>query len=299
MLPTSLDKFTETLRRDHTASIGDITATIHIDLDADDPQRFWGEMFGIHSANSYLSTTSDTFSVEEVLIESLVALFESTYPLQSEWGYGITSSDFPCGHCNADGELKVDGEDCSHCDGTGWLDNPLYCGDLSDFFLLARTYRANSTPEMPVLYIAPIYTYVHSGVCHSLESFSCRFDSGISGFAYALESNVKTLLSHRELPSTDLYERWLECVSGSLATLNDYLAGECYWYSIVTPDGALDESVCGYIGDSGIDAILSEVRSTASSFIEKRRVQRLNRIKALIKNRVPMLQRASVLSAMT
>jgi len=76
-------------------------------------------------------------------------------------------------------------------------------------------------------------------------------------------------------------------VNGWQAILN----GHIYYYSIIDSDGEIIES-CG--GFTNMDYLEEEVNHIIDQEIENRKVKRTNRIKTMIKNRVPLEKRMAV-----
>lgn len=92
-----------------------------------------------------------------------------------------------------------------------------------------------------VLYITPIYVYDHSGVTISTSPFSCRWDSGVAGFAYISKSTINTetmwkdSLEDRQEGHTK-YKTWYELaealVESEITTLDHWVTGDVYGFQV-------------------------------------------------------------------
>ncbi len=285
-----LHTFVEALHSNDCAQIANLSATIEKDTESFDPSDDWGDYFGVYSTHATLGSKDyQGTDMPSTLFNALNERFENLFPVQASLGYGVTNDELPCQHCNSDGELDVDDAVCDRCV-DGWVSNPLYCADASDIEALVSTYASNQKADMPKLLVAPIYTYEHGGVAHSLGGFGCQWDSGVSGFVYALADDIEREFGTAGADET--LERWIELVDSHLSELNDYLSGECYSYSVNDKQGLVDESCGGFIGNEGRKAALEQIQSIAEAHIQAAVAQRIQRLKSMIRHRVPSEIRA-------
>ena len=101
-------------------------------------------------------------------------------------------------------------------------------------------------------YVLPVYIYDHSGRAIRTTSFSCRWDSGLAGFAYAGKKEFQHSGIRGVKPSMKAIEReaWaFKYLRGQVQVLNDLLAGNIWGYVITDPDGEELESCWGYAAD--------------------------------------------------
>lgn len=106
----------------------------------------------------------------------------------------------------------------------------------------------------------PVYAYIHSGVvlkaCEA-NPFSCRWDSGQSGFVYCTKEKAVAEWGNKVV-TPKVREKALAYLKGEVETYSAYLGGECYGYVVerVVLDEDGDEvgvevldSCWGYLAD--------------------------------------------------
>lgn len=114
--------------------------------------------------------------------------------------------------------------------------NYSHLGDKHDF----RSDDYDSWEEMEqaicrklnVKHIQKVYGYSHSGLSISLEPFSCRWDSGVLGFAVVTAENV-TETQGGKYATKDKVANCVRQLENEIETLNQYVSGEVYGFRLV------------------------------------------------------------------
>lgn len=141
----------------------------------------------------------------------------------------------------------------------------------------------------------PLYLYDHSGISMSTGSFSCPWDSGIVGTIFISKAEVREEFGVKRI-SKQLLERVTQSLINEVKTYDQYLTNSVYGCIITDPDGN-EESCWGYYGYChGKSGLADFAISTLESMHEARRLNRLDKLKVLIRNRVPLQVRQSFIS---
>lgn len=115
----------------------------------------------------------------------------------------------------------------------------------------------DKTPEV-VVYL-PVFVYDHSGARMNTTGFSCPWDSGQIGWIVCTREGLrragygswKRITKKRR----ELIESWLR---DEVATYSAYMSGDVYGYVVKDAAGETQESVWGFYGDEGLQAIRDE-----------------------------------------
>ena len=91
-------------------------------------------------------------------------------------------------------------------------------------------------------YIFPVYAYIHSGVSLSLSSFSCPWDTSISGFVLVDKNSFKNITE----------DKAKEYAEGLIDDWNKYLSGEIYCYEIYKETKC---DCCGHVEREFIECV--------------------------------------------
>lgn len=83
--------------------------------------------------------------------------------------------------------------------------------------------------------VVAVYLYDHSGLAISTTPFSCRWDSGQVGFIW-LDKESKD------------YDDPVAGLKAEIETLNQYLQGDVWGFTVYSADGDKIESVAGFYG---------------------------------------------------
>lgn len=95
--------------------------------------------------------------------------------------------------------------------------------------------------------IQPVYAYEHSGITVAATPFSCAFDSGQVGVAIYTKEQI--LLDRQQKRFTKACASYAtRHIKDVLETIDDYLQGECYGFSILDSEGDELESCWGFYG---------------------------------------------------
>ena len=110
-----------------------------------------------------------------------------------------------------------------------------------------------------VMAYLPVYVYDHSGACMNTTGFSCPWDSGQIGWLICTRAGLrragygdwKRITKKRR----ELIENWLR---NEVITYSAYMSGDVYGYVIKDAAGNTQDSVWGFYGDDGLQAIRDE-----------------------------------------
>lgn len=153
---------------------------------------------------------------------------------------------------------------------------------LSDVNFWLRNYNLDSTgkgqlgfdspqeveeayKEGRIVYYAPVYAYIHSGISVSLGQgypFDCPWDSGLAGMVYVTKEKAE-----REFPKYSGRTLWLACervARVEIETLDQYLTGDV-WGFVVKKKKEVVDSCCGFYG---YDYCLSEAKGVVDQLVE-------------------------------
>lgn len=148
--------------------------------------------------------------------------------------------------------------------------------------------------EYDPLWIIPLSLYDHSGITISHGSPSCPWDSGYVGFHFIPKAKVREEYSVKRI-SKKLKEEIRIRLDCELETYDNYLRGSVYGYQIEHPERDELDSCWGFYGwDHEKSGLLTDAESSVEWDIkdreeeyQKERRAHINKLKNLIKNRVP------------
>ena len=126
------------------------------------------------------------------------------------------------------------------------------------------------TDEGKAAVVIPVYMYDHSGISLSTRNsgypFNCRWVAGQLGIIYATEERIKEELQVAEVD--DATRRMAEKqLQDEIETLNQFVTGDVYYYSITDAEG---EHLDGCGGVYGLQYCEEEARSVADGIIKAR-----------------------------
>lgn len=103
--------------------------------------------------------------------------------------------------------------------------------------------------ESKVIWL-PVYAYVHGGATISTDSSiaTCPWDSGRSGFVYALKSEIKKARGFKRL-TKEIVEQETEFLKGHVYYFDCLLKGEVYGFEIVDSNDDSVDSCWGFVGE--------------------------------------------------
>jgi hypothetical protein len=136
----------------------------------------------------------------------------------------------------------------------------------------------------------PVYLYDHSGLTVRTTPFSCPWDSGQVGVIFV--EREKALKEYGGRVLTRALRAKVESVlRGEVETYDQMLTGEVYGY-VVKKDGKTEESCWGFYGD--IEYCIDEAKGMAESLRRAEILEHAKKVKAYIKNKVPLLARTAL-----
>jgi hypothetical protein len=124
--------------------------------------------------------------------------------------------------------------------------------------------------------IVAVNAYIHSGIALSLGSsypFNCQFDSGVFGFLIFEPGTF----GENNCGLSGWVESWGKCLNG-----------EVYYYAIEDDQGEILDSCGGFIG---YEHAQEEANAVLKSLKEEARKNRQEKLKQLIKSKVPLIYR--------
>lgn len=134
-------------------------------------------------------------------------------------------------------------------------------------------------------WIFPVYAYIHSGVALSLGRsgypFNDRWDTSFRGFALVQRMKGWSYTKEKAYKRAEaLIEEW-----------NDYLSGNVYGYNIEQTG----DSCWRFYGDYDIEGgCLDQAKSCVDHYIKRNRLSHFEKLKAWIKNKVPLYARSPI-----
>lgn len=136
--------------------------------------------------------------------------------------------------------------------------------------------------------VLPVYMYDHSGVTLSTKPFSCPWDSGQVGFIYCDLSKALKEFNAAEV-SDDLIEKVKKSLQCELEVYDKYQRGEVFGYIVKDSSGEDIDSCWGFYCEK--EAELRAIDSIEAD-IEQKIKEKVKKVKAYIKNRVPLESRS-------
>jgi hypothetical protein len=136
----------------------------------------------------------------------------------------------------------------------------------------------------------PVYLFDHSGLTVRTTPFSCPWDSGQVGYIFIEREKILKEYGAKRLTSA-LRKKVEEILRSEVETFDQYLTGAVYGY-VVKKNDKTEESCWGFFGD--IEYVLQEAKDMAEGLAREAAVKHATKVKAYIKNKVPLLARAAV-----
>lgn len=134
--------------------------------------------------------------------------------------------------------------------------------------------------------VLPLFLYDHSGITMRTSEFGDPWDSGQVGYIYALPEKIKE--EYGDAP--DAEEKTRKYLVGEVETYDTFLRGEVYGFMMTDPDGEDGDSCWGFFG---LDYCRQEAKDSAAYSAKHRNIERQKKLKAQIKNRVPLARRGA------
>jgi len=137
----------------------------------------------------------------------------------------------------------------------------------------------------------PLFLLDHSGLWMNTRGFNyCdpgEWDSGQVGIIYVLPATVRKDYNAKRITKR-VRESTYKVLLQEVETYNDYLTGNVYGYMIDGP--ACNDSCWGYYGDTGY--MISQAKEQIDYSIQAARRAHFDKLKAWIKNQVPLYSRS-------
>lgn len=108
----------------------------------------------------------------------------------------------------------------------------------------------------------PVYILDHSGMAVSPIPFGDVWDSWKAGVYYVTAEKIREEYGN----APDAAKKALQVARAELQTFADYIAGDIYGFTITDASGCERESVSGYFGKDGIQAIEADFPGYITEF---------------------------------
>lgn len=101
--------------------------------------------------------------------------------------------------------------------------------------------------KLNVKHIQKVYGYSHGGLAISLEPFSCRWDSGVLGFAVITAENVTECMGGKYATRKNV-EKAIHQIKDEIKVLDQYVNGDVWGFTIKDKEGDIVDSCGGFFG---------------------------------------------------
>ena len=125
--------------------------------------------------------------------------------------------------------------------------------------------------------LLPVYLYEHSGQTISAAPFSCPWDSGQVGFYVCEAADIRKAYLCKRI-SKQIRERATQCLESEIETIDQWLRGEVYGFSVLDKEGDTIESCGGFYGDCECYC-MDEAKSLIDHIAKREWKERLSRLK--------------------
>lgn len=105
--------------------------------------------------------------------------------------------------------------------------------------------------------ILPLYLYDHSGITIATTPFNCPWDSGQVGFIVASAAKIRESFGVKRI-TAKVRERATESLRGEVATMDQFIRGDVYRFTIEDDDGNITDSCGGFYGPDPFTNGMSE-----------------------------------------
>jgi hypothetical protein len=110
----------------------------------------------------------------------------------------------------------------------------------------------------------PIYMYDHSGITINTTGFSCGWDSGQVGFIFTTQKKLDEmgLTLNNDEEWEDFVQRIEKYLVGEVETMDQYVTGDVYGFTVKDEEGTDINSCSGFFGsDIKTNGILDHIES--------------------------------------
>jgi hypothetical protein len=123
----------------------------------------------------------------------------------------------------------------------------------------------------------PVYMYDHGQQTISTHPFSCPWDSGQLGYIWITKGKALEEFAARKNGTVGrkftakILKRTLDTLDATIKTMDQWMTGDVYGWSVEDEDGNVLESCWGYWGFDGEDKkyVLQEARNSADHELKK------------------------------
>lgn len=137
----------------------------------------------------------------------------------------------------------------------------------------------------------PVYAYIHSGITINTGGFSCSWDSGQAGYIYVTYEKIRKEYGIKRVTKKYI-DKVTRCLDLEIKTFDQYLTGDTYYYTIEDKEGDHLDSCGGFFGtDWKTNGLLYYAENAIDCHVSQARKAHFNKLKAWIKNHVPMQYR--------
>jgi hypothetical protein len=144
--------------------------------------------------------------------------------------------------------------------------------------------------DFDALHVFPLYMYDHSNISLSISPFGCRFDSGQMGFVVITKDDFNNFYNCLDVSKNKIEED----LKLHLDRYSDVLNGDVYSYWV---DEIWDAQLFGFVGyDHEKSGLFSSAKSDIDRYIKNKNIERINKLKDLIKHNVPLNLRHGLLA---
>lgn len=145
----------------------------------------------------------------------------------------------------------------------------------------------------------PLFLYDHSGITMSTGKsypFDCPWDSGQVGYIFVTYENIKKEYSKKRV-SKALRQKIEKYLEGEVETYDNYITGNVYGYRIEDSKGNNLDGCWGFFGyDNEKSGLLESAHDAIDCHDTEQKEQHTKKLKALIKNHVPLEHREKALA---
>ena len=141
--------------------------------------------------------------------------------------------------------------------------------------------------ELGAVIILPLYLYDHSGITISTGQFSCAWDSGQIGFIYATKEDILNWYGKKRI-SKQVKEWAAKHLENEVNLYDKYLRGDVVRFEVEDKDGENIDSCSGFYE---IKEAIINAKDSIWGNIRDKQVKNNQKIKAYIKNHVPLNKR--------
>ena len=146
--------------------------------------------------------------------------------------------------------------------------------------------------EQDRIFALPLYLYDHSGISISTGRI-CTWDSSAIGYIYLTAARARSEMQWKLLTKGRI-KKLYEYMNGEIETYDQYLTGDVHGYIIEDQNGDEVESCWGFFGSDYCEQEADRVVQYLTKRDEKSRIEK---IKVMIRNHVPLCFRPDLLAA--